>query len=682
LAQIYGFLREDATYGENKVLESLKHNLPRDFSVYVECPLETHRMQRFPDFIVVTNYGAVVLEVKDWVQIIRASPHEVRIRNRHGQEIAKQNPVRTARKYAIALEENLREVPELLDQKRRLEVPWGYAVIFPNIGTAVTSQLRVALGEHFVFGKADLGPNIILKKLKQTIPEGFNATLSGEQLRLIRAVINPTVLIEPEDRPAIILDPVQEKLVVEPVVEKSSEFEEQVPEPQMKLMQDERSELEPIPDLLPEEENLVGKLSVRLVRGVAGSGKSLVLIQRAKFLASKFPDWNILVVTFNKALAARLSQGLIAHQNIRTVNFHKLCREMIVSYRSWKLKDDLQGWLSNHEKGNPIFDTFGIDFLKKEIKWIKENGITTITDYQTAVRRGRGTNIRVTQNQRQEIFSLKETYQSYLNDDDAFDWFDVPWVVLKGIKTGSINVAQFDAILIDEAQDFAPSWMRVMARLVKESIGSIFIADDPTQSIYRFFSWKEKGIQVVGRTRWLRVPYRNTREIFQAAFSIIKANQNLCNQINAEGELLIPDIDNQWIRSGPRPLISQFDRMEDDLSHIKSRVHGLLQDGISASQIAVLSARKNHLRTIRQTLNNDEIAVNTFYQFKGLEYQYIFLAEVQELFRSNIDTNEISRKLRLMYMGMTRARESLFINYRGPLPSALTPLLDYCDHIT
>jgi hypothetical protein len=44
----------------------------------------------------------------------------------------------------------------------------------------------------------------------------------------------------------------------------------------------------------------------------------------------------------------------------------------------------------------------------------------------------------------------------------------------------------------------------------------LFLADDPMQSIYRYYSWREKGVPVAGRTRWLRIPYRNTREIYQA----------------------------------------------------------------------------------------------------------------------------------------------------------------------
>jgi hypothetical protein len=72
MAQIYGFLREDkSTHGEQIVLSKLKENLPKEYFVYVECPLPDRRGHRYPDFIVVTNYGVIVLEVKDWIYDIK-----------------------------------------------------------------------------------------------------------------------------------------------------------------------------------------------------------------------------------------------------------------------------------------------------------------------------------------------------------------------------------------------------------------------------------------------------------------------------------------------------------------------------------------------------------------------------------------------------------------------------------
>jgi len=677
MAEVQGFLREDATHGERIVLKNLKNNLPRDFTVYVECPLQHRRMQRFPDFIVVTNYGVLVLEVKDWVDILQADRYQVRIRSRGNQERDEKNPVFTARDYAIALQENLKEIPELLNEKQQLEVPWGYGVVFPNLGTAATSHLRKALGDNLVMGQGDIGPDIILKRLREMIPEGRAAALTGEQLRHIRAVINPTVLIEPEDRPAIILDEVQEKLVVEPVAEDVEEAQVSV-ETQLALV-DEEAPRES--EILPEEQKLAEQLGVRLVRGVAGSGKSLVLIQRAKVLSAAYPDWKLLVMTYNRELTGRLEADLRGFDNIRVANFHKVCKEIIEPFRTWNPDNEFKAWMREHGREFDIVNTLSRAFVEEEIQWILETGLDGRESYLNAPRRGRGNQARVSQLQRSLIYSVLEAFRRRQAESEALDWLEVPGVALEGIASGKVDPEKYDAILIDEAQDFAPSWFQVILKLVKPRKTSIFIADDPTQSIYRFFSWKEKGIPVVGRTRWLKVPYRNTRQIYHAAYAVIERNQMLQDLLKQEGELVIPDVDHPFMRDGQKPLIRRFESREDELRMTAESVRALIQAGVPAAQIAVLTPHKSGLAAYINAISNPEVNIGTYQRFKGLEYQAVFLTQIQDLFRGSPDEEQVSHRLRLSYMGMTRAREELTISYQHGFPEALKPLLEYCDHL-
>jgi hypothetical protein len=677
MAEVQGFLREDATHGERVVLKNLKNNLPRDFTVYVEYPLQHRRMQRFPDFIVVTNYGVLVLEVKDWVEILKADRYQVRIRSRGNQERDEKNPVFTARDYALALQENLKEIPELVNEKQQLEVPWGYGVVFPNLGTAATSHLRVALGENLVMGQGDIGPDIILKRLREMIPEGRAAALSGEQLRHIRAVINPTVLIEPEDRPAIILDEVQEKLVVEPVAEEVEEAQASG-ETQLTLVEEEAPrEIE----MLPEEQALAERLGVRLVRGVAGSGKSLVLIQRAKFLSAAYPDWRLLVMTFNTALNDRLEAELRGFSNVRVANFHKVCREITEQYRQWNPDNHFGAWLRKHGREFDIVNTLSRAFVEAEIQWILETGLEGRESYMNAPRRGRGNQERVSQLQRSLIYSVLEAFRRHQAESDALDWLEVPGVALSGIASGKVEPEKYDAILIDEAQDFAPSWFQLILQLVKPRKTSIFIADDPTQSIYRFFSWKEKGIPVVGRTRWLRVPYRNTRQIYHAAYSVIERNQMLQDLLKQEGELVIPDVDHPFMRDGQKPLVRRYESRENEVHTTADSVRALIQAGVPAAQIAVLNPQNRNLEAYENAIHEPGVSIGTYQRYKGLEFKAVFLTQIQDLFRGDPGEEQLSHLLRLAYMGMTRAREELTISYEHGLPEALKPLLEFCDHI-
>ena len=86
MAEVIGFLREDATHGEKQTLRLLSRTLPKDFTVYVESPIHKKRDIRYPDFVVVTNYGVIVLEVKDWVTVVKADPGGATIRDRKGKD--------------------------------------------------------------------------------------------------------------------------------------------------------------------------------------------------------------------------------------------------------------------------------------------------------------------------------------------------------------------------------------------------------------------------------------------------------------------------------------------------------------------------------------------------------------------------------------------------------------------
>ena len=93
MAEVIGFLRTDATHGEKQTLSLLGRNLPKEFTVYVESPIHKSRDIRYPDFVVVTTYGVIVLEVKDWVTVLKADPGGATVRDRKGKERFEPNPV-------------------------------------------------------------------------------------------------------------------------------------------------------------------------------------------------------------------------------------------------------------------------------------------------------------------------------------------------------------------------------------------------------------------------------------------------------------------------------------------------------------------------------------------------------------------------------------------------------------
>ena len=69
----------------------------------------------------------------------------------------------------------------------------------------------------------------------------------------------------------------------------------------------------------------------RLIRGVAGSGKTLVLTYRAQHMASHFPQWRILLLCFNTALSQALKHHIARHSNVRVHTLDALARRVLKS---------------------------------------------------------------------------------------------------------------------------------------------------------------------------------------------------------------------------------------------------------------------------------------------------------------------------------------------------------------
>src|SRR5262249_2630029 len=144
------------------------------------------------------------------------------------------------------------------------------------------------------------------------------------------------------------------------------------------------------------------------------------------------------------------------------------------------------------------------------------------------------------------------------------DWSDVPFLALAELNQGHPLRNTYDIILIDEAQDFAPSWLEIVKNLLKPA-GTLFLCDDPTQSLFRSFSWKQKGVDVVGRTRVLKVPFRCTREITQAAYSLIEADEIL----KKSEEITVPDLTTYDLLAGETPLLCTCEDLVDEILFVE-----------------------------------------------------------------------------------------------------------------
>jgi hypothetical protein len=657
------------TYGE-KLLNRLLRDLPKKEFFYhyePELVLPSGRSSK-PDFIVVNPLlGVVVLEVKDWVKLTSGDQQLIHTIRSDGMPMSYENPLRTAEGYAYDLKRRFEERAELWEHykgRKALKFPWQCMVALPRISQEVIAQFerKGIWPRGVVIGKEQLASPAHLAQAVRNLPWKYalEHPMSLDIVDIIREIINPSLVVtDSEGYPVGTLTRRQYSLITEPL-------QAALPK-QMPLLPDD--------ELSNEALGIPENATVRLVRGVAGSGKTLVLVRRVRHIREQHPDARLLVMSFNVDLADDLRRR-IGLPNVEVLNFHKVCRNILKSNWHDPLKTTL--WLKQYAAEPLRQMRLTSDFVASEFAWRKEMGLYSDADYLEADRRGRGQRL-----DRSKREHLNAVFKQYLAFQEArrsqnqpwYDWDDVSFLALEELENGHPLRSAYHAIFIDEAQDFAPSWMRLTKALLKPD-GSLFICDDPAQSIFCSYTWPQKGLSVVGRARTLRVPFRSTREISQAAHSLIEADDTL-RQTEDRAE---PDFTSYELGSGPLPAVIACKDMAAEVQFVTDKVNELLQAGMPHESIAILCHNRWHMKHWGH-LANTGIYIQHFEKMKGLEFTAVFLPFMHEAFPTPDDPDSVTAIRRKVFTAMTRARYRLVLSYTGMLPRPLEPLLEnvWCE---
>jgi len=651
------------TRGE-KLTEELFEKLPRkSFRTYAEPRIMSGNTNAKPDFVVVcARYGVLVVEVKDWIRILGGNQKYIRLQRRTGEENQERNPYDIAESYAHLLAKRFEEYSELMHihrNRRKLRFPWQALVVLPNIEKHViyAFQDEGIWPKGCIWGKEDMESGLKrLEELMKDLPWKFqlNTTLNEKTLETINMAINPEI--------ANVCDRESQKVISSLTNQQYDTATESFKQLKLPL---------PSTDILSEKLKSVSENNhVRLVRGVAGSGKTLVLSRRAIHLQSQHPDLRILVATFNDNLAKDLKKR-IPSAEVHT--FHFICRQIIGV--DWHSPDSPVGWLRAKHEGDIQQDGWDVEFVASEIMWRKDMRIKSNKEYLDTPRKGREKAL--SRKKRQRINHYSDLYHAFQEEERKkgrrwMDWEDVPVIATQHMKrSGHPMRHSYDVVMIDEAQDFAPTWIDVIHLLLRPG-GELFICDDPTQSIFRNHSWREKGIEVVGRTRILRTPFRCTRQISLAAHSLISADPIL----SQSEDIVQPLLESDELATGNLPELIAHSNPDEEVSYIEKRVQEMLEKRINPSCIAVLCHSKRIVRKWA-SLRNKGVYVDHFQKMKGLEFEIVFVPHLDNAFTDARDDFEIAMKRRAVFTAMTRARQTLVLSYHQKLPESLNPILGY-----
>ncbi|QCB92362.1 nuclease-related domain-containing DEAD/DEAH box helicase [Cellulomonas shaoxiangyii] len=427
------------------------------------------------------------------------------------------------------------------------------------------------------------------------------------------------------------------------------------------------------------------------IRGAAGTGKTVVGLHRAAYLA-RTRQGRVLVTTYIRTLPDVLRQLLtrLAPDVVDRVEFagvHETAKRILDERGVQHRIDGRQitaAWTSawGRVAGGSIIDTdrHEQDYWHDEVRYvIKGRGLTQWEQYADLPRLGR--RHRLGPQQRRVVWDLYQAYDAELRVRGVHDFADQ--IALAEAELRRQPPAEpYTAVIVDEAQDLSCVMLRMLHALVGDAPDGLTLVGDGQQTIYPGgFTLAEAGVSVAGRGTVLDINYRNTAEILQFA-SMLVADDEFAD---IEGATARGDRPTQVPRRGPKPVYVRCANQADRARRMVTRVQeAVRQVGTGYGDVGVLSLSRRGVDDATAALTAagvpvvnlekydgvpvDAVKVGTIKRAKGLEFKQVLVVDVRASWFTEkpeqldeVDRERREYRLREMYVAMTRARDGLWV---------------------
>ena len=435
------------------------------------------------------------------------------------------------------------------------------------------------------------------------------------------------------------------------------------------------------------------------VSGSAGTGKTVVALHRAAYLAKSNPEARILLTTFSGALSNLLKTKLhrLLHKELVPdgrlevdsldavgLNLYKA----IFGSPSLAMRETIRKLL---QEARTLEGTkFSLTFLAAEWERVIDAWqLASWEDYRDIARIGRYR--RLTGSHRQALWPVFERVRSGLRERGLVTMAEVYGRLTCGLKQEKQLI--FDHVVVDEAQDVSVAQLKFLAVLAGGRLNGLFLAGDLGQRIFQQpFSWKELGVDVRGRSQTLRINYRTSHQIRMQADRLLDPEFSDVDG-NLEDRKGTVSVFN-----GPRPTIQAFGDEEMECVKVSEWLIARVSEYLSPSEICVFVRSEDQLGRAVEAIKrtgmtyavlgddmegrDDCLTVGTMHLAKGLEFRAVVVmacdAEViplQSRVESIVDEADLEEvyntERHLLYVACTRARDNLLVTGVKPVSEFL-----------
>ncbi len=454
--------------------------------------------------------------------------------------------------------------------------------------------------------------------------------------------------------------------------------------------------------LHPKQRKLVTMRASGPVRvlGGAGTGKTVVAMHRAKYLAEQVftgKEDRVLVTTFTKNLATDIFE-----------NLRKICAAEAMARIEVV---NLDAWVSNFlrtqgYRHQVVFDDEGNECWRNALnlvpgelalpenfyrtEWedvIQAQNITSAEQYVKAARLGRGT--RLGRDLKKRIWPVFQEYRAQMNEQGKKEYIDLIRDARSLLETRKITLP-YRSVVIDEAQDMSAEAFRLLRAIVPAGENDIFLVGDAHQRIYHHrVTLGQCGINIKGRGKKLKVNYRTTEETRRFAVALLEGRD-------------IDDLDGgqdqqkgyMSLTHGEPPIVRRFRTFAEEAAFVKARIQELTAQATAQEAICVVGRTRKVLEAYTAYLRGEGmetyeirrdaaeqrdkpgVRIATMHRVKGLEFEHMLIVSankgmvpLDQAIRDGEDAvakrNAETAERALLYVALTRAKKSASITGFG-----------------